>query len=142
MPLVYRELKGYKYIVHEMYQTFLPEVIAHSVDVPWARLDKGSLTIYSGYAWDGASGPTLDTKTTIEASLVHDFFYQCFRSGLLDADLKPVADQILYRMMKSTPGVSLWRDLRAWYFYRGVSLFGWMSTKPKDIEPQNKIFSV
>ncbi len=39
----------------------------------------GRLWISRGYAWDGPSGPTLDTKTFMRASLVHDALYQLLR---------------------------------------------------------------
>lgn len=60
---------------------------------------KGTLTIKSGYAWDGASGPTLDTPSTMFASLVHDALYQLMREGVLDQGFRLLADEILGRIM-------------------------------------------
>ena len=42
--------------------------------------------VKQGYAWDGASGPTFDTKSSMRPSLVHDAFCQMMRSRLIDYD--------------------------------------------------------
>ena len=44
--------------------------------------DGSYLLIKDGYAWDGASGPTIDTKNTQTASLVHDGLWQLIAAGL------------------------------------------------------------
>ena len=41
----------------------------------------GLLTINKGYAWDGPSGPTIDTKSFMRGSLVHDALYQLMRAA-------------------------------------------------------------
>lgn len=43
----------------------------------------GIMHIFSGYAWDGASGPAFDTLTILKGSLVHDVLYQAIELGLL-----------------------------------------------------------
>ena len=41
----------------------------------------GILVIKKGYAWDFASGPTIDTENCKRGSLVHDALYQLLREG-------------------------------------------------------------
>ena len=60
---------------------------------------EGLLTIQRGYAWDGASGPTLDTPSTMLASLVHDALYQLLREGKLQQRWRLSADRLLKRIM-------------------------------------------
>lgn len=81
---------GYKYCIDEQYVVLTPLAnMAARIDAkdggrPWVELcQDGSLHIREGYAWDGASGPTIDTKSSIVPSLVHDALYQLARAGLL-----------------------------------------------------------
>lgn len=87
--------------------------------------DKDEVTIYRGYCWDGASGPTWDTPDTMRASLVHDVFYQCFREGILSRDWRKAADK-LFRKMCLEDGMS---KFRANYFYLAVRTGGWFSAR-------------
>ena len=67
---------------------------------PWVRLRKdGVLEIRNGYAWDGPSGPTIDTKSTLRASLVHDALYQLMRAGKLTQDARDAADKLLFSLL-------------------------------------------
>lgn len=43
----------------------------------------GKLTGKIGWAWDGCSGPTWDTKNTRRAGCVHDLLAKLMRNGLL-----------------------------------------------------------
>jgi hypothetical protein len=62
----------------------------------WLQLSRdGSLTIRKGYAWDGPSGPTIDTPDSMRGSLVHDALYQLMRLGLLSEDYREKADNLL-----------------------------------------------
>lgn len=76
---------------------------------PWVRLTlDGVLEIKAGYAWDGASGPTFDTKSTMRASLVHDALYQLMRAGKLSQEDRAAADRLLYDLMIQD-GAFKWR---------------------------------
>ena len=89
--LAYTE--GWKYRTERPY-TISPPLRGWSVATDWAQLlADGTLVVPRGYCWDGASGPTLDTKATMVASLVHDVFYQMMREGLLP--VPPLADDPL-----------------------------------------------
>ena len=71
-----------------------------NIHSPWVRLTfDGVLEIKAGYAWDGASGPTFDTKSTMRASLVHDALYQLMRAGKLSQEDRKAADELLYALM-------------------------------------------
>jgi hypothetical protein len=56
---------------------------------------QGVLTIKKDYAWDGLSGPTIDTKASMRASLVHDALYQLIQKGRLPQSAKLIADRLL-----------------------------------------------
>jgi hypothetical protein len=142
MSLRYRETKGYKYIVAERYNVALPELGAAILVHDWFRISEGVLTVEPGYKWDGASGPTIDTPSTIAPSLVHDVLYQCIRAGLLSSDMRAIADMIFYRLMRGTRGNTAWREIRAAYFFLAVRIFGGSATKPRAVEAQDKVYVV
>lgn len=82
---------------------------------------KGGLTIKKGYAWDGPSGPTIDTPSFMRGSLVHDALYQLMRNGFISKDKwRENADKELKRICIED-GMS---RIRAWWVYKGVRLFG------------------
>lgn len=54
----------------------------------------GVLNIKSGYAWDGVSGPVIDTERNMRASLIHDALYQLMREKKLSGAYKERADEI------------------------------------------------
>lgn len=88
----------------------------------------GFLFIERGYAWDGASGPTLDTKNSMRASLVHDAFYQLIREGQLPTAYRKDIDNFFYRILRKD-GMSF---IRAWVWWRSVRRLGWLSViKPR-----------
>lgn len=64
---------GYKYQLSEDYQTVIEIKPVEFILTEYIRLDiDGTLSIKEGYAWDGPSGPTVDTKNFMRGSLVHD----------------------------------------------------------------------
>lgn len=50
--------------------------LQHPMSVPLVRLTSGRIEIGVGYAWDGSSGPALDTVNFMRGSLIHDALYQ------------------------------------------------------------------
>ena len=80
----------------------------------------GLLTMHKGYAWDGPSGPTIDTKDSLRGSLVHDALYQLIREGLIDKSHKKICDEIFYRLCIED-GMC---KMRAAYWKQAVVLFG------------------
>lgn len=67
--------------------------------------DDGRLILHKGYAWDGPSGPTIDTQDSLAASAGHDALYQLIGLGVIPQDLRILAD----------------RDLRDWCIADGMS---------------------
>jgi hypothetical protein len=116
---------GYKYQLHADASFVLPlEFTPHEFDSPYIALFAGTLRIRRGYAWDGPSGPTLDTKDAMQASLVHDALYQAIREGLLPRTLKEAADDMLYSLCRQD-GMG---RIRAWAWKKAVNHFGLSAT--------------
>lgn len=81
----------------------------------------GWMLTRKGYAYDGASGPTVDTKSSMRCSAAHDCLYQLCREGFLPKELQPIFDDILERIGKED---GMWR-IRANFWERMLNLFGW-----------------
>lgn len=92
----------------------------------------GILEIYKGYAWDGPSGPTIDTKDFMRGSLVHDALYQLIREEKIERRFKEDADKILQKICRED-GMN---KFRAWYVYWAVRLFGKAQKNPNDDNQQ------
>lgn len=88
----------------------------------------GKLAIKAGYAWDGPSGPALDTPSGMRASLVHDALYQLMRMGLLPILWRKEADLELRRIARED-GMSF---TRARYWYWAVRMFATKTLKHKE----------
>ena len=124
---------GYKYQLQEGYSLEISIRPTAAVGNDYITLDpQGALRIAKGYAWDGPSGPTLDTANFMRGSLVHDALYQLMREGLLDYNLhREAADRILQSLCRED-GMSA---LRAWWVYQGVRLFGNPASDPAQLRP-------
>jgi len=59
----------------------------------------GVMIVRKGYAWDGASGPTWDSKNSMRGSLFHDAGYQLMREGVLPLTCKNYFDEEFYRLL-------------------------------------------
>ena len=124
--------KGYKYqtVISIMYhsQVFPEEDIFTS----YIHLHKnGLLWIKAGYAWDGPSGPTIDTLTFMRASLVHDALYQLIRMGHLDLEWRKQADEELRKICLQDNMCKV----RAWYVYQGIKKGAKFAALPKNRKP-------
>jgi len=126
----YRKIDRYKYELMETLTTRVP--IDADVLTEFIELADGFLTIREGYCWDGASGPTIDTRSTMRGSLVHDALYQLMRMGLIGQENKPLADQTFRRLIRKD-GMGAFR---AWYYYNGVHFFGRKSAQVQNTEPE------
>ena len=80
----------------------------------------GLLTAMKGYAWDYASGPTIDRprKHVIGQSLGHDVLCQLHREGYLNDYQRKQADKWFYQALKVN-GMP-WVRRKIWY--RGVRI--------------------
>jgi len=93
--------KGYKYQLRSDYNTIVKfRPIGDVAITDFLRLDSdGNLLIRRGYAWDGASGPTIDTDDSMRGSLVHDAGYQLIRLKLVSPEQKEIIDFEFYRIL-------------------------------------------
>lgn len=100
---------GYKYQLQEDYLHYFPVPfptrLEHKVQTKYLSvtlfMNYASILISKGYAWDGPSGPTFDTKNFMRGSLVHDAMYQLIRLEKLDKNVyRKYADQELYRICR------------------------------------------
>ena len=88
---------GYRYQLAEGVSCGVPLFPGRYIDIGFVQLStSGDLTIRAGYAWDGPSGPTIDTPAAMRGSLLHDCIYQMLRAGALDQDCRKIADEIYY----------------------------------------------
>ena len=111
----YRE--GYNYQLVDDYRTVIEIRPVGFILTDYVRLDTdGTLWICKGYAWDGPSGPAIDTKNFMRGSLVHDALYQLMRGARLPQSARLEADKILRRICLED-GMS---SVRAWWVYTGV----------------------
>ena len=107
-------LKGVKFVLSDDYMVQTP-IAGHSIIDPWFRLiPDGRLHILAGFAWDGASGPTFDTKSSMRPSLVHDVFCILMRDGRLSFALQDAVNEF-FRVMCIEDGMPEWRA-RVWYW--------------------------
>lgn len=110
---------GYKYQLLEDYTVEI-NIRGQNIDHPFIKLDpSGLLTIKTGYAWDGASGPARDTKNFMRGSLVHDALYQLMREEHLDHKFREEADLTLKSIIRED-GMN-W--FSAWAVFIAVDLF-------------------
>lgn len=133
----YRKLRFYKYQLVEDDETILQMPISEPIQTEYITLIptedfRSKLIIRKGYAWDGASGPGIDTKTNMRGALIHDALYQLMRSGLLPYNVyKNEADRIGQQICLEDGMI----PFRAWLAYWLVRLFGLRFCKPQpDIE--------
>lgn len=94
------------------------------------------LWIDEGFTWDGASGPTWDTKSSIYGSCVHDALYAWIRNDPrfykndeqtpAAIEWRKYADAMLYKCLVNG---GMWR-IRARMWYRAVRRFGGASASP------------
>jgi len=130
--ICYRKLRHYKYqLVDDNFSIIIK--LTTPVDIKIENFieltSKGKLTIMKGYAWDGPSGPTFDTKNFMRGSLVHDALYQLIRDGRFDEaeneERRRYADDLLREMCKKDHMSSF----RAWYVHKAVRWFGKRAVK-------------
>ena len=111
---------GYKYQLKTVYVYDVgikpKEIIANQFITLYQN---GILLITKGYAWDGPSGPAIDTPSFMQASLVHDALYQLMREGLVDINYRKDADLLLYKIARED---GMWK-IRALWTYWAVRRF-------------------
>ncbi|MHC4954293.1 MAG: DUF1353 domain-containing protein [Planctomycetota bacterium] len=126
-----RYRSDYKYQLANPYKVDISIMPATTIDTDFIGLNTaGKLTVKKGYAWDGPSGPVIDTPENLRASLVHDALYQLMRNDELKTRTHRKAADLEFKRICIEDGVS---RRRASLWYRGLRLGG----KPA-ASPQNK----
>jgi hypothetical protein len=120
----------YKYQLASAYKVQVPIFPATDIITPFIKLDTtGELVVSNAYAWDGPSGPVIDTPENMRASLVHDALYQLMRNEKLSARRhRKTADKV-FRDMCKEDGVS---GHAANIYYKGLRKFGKPSASPQN----------
>lgn len=130
-----RDYIDYKHDIYK-YKTRRPLQIGLSrfgefpdVTTEYIAIENNVLFLKEDYAWNGASGPTIDTPSSMRASLFHDPIYQLLIEGELPSDCgyRLCGDNLLYCVCLED---GMWR-FRAWYWYQGVRYFGGRYSKRK-----------
>lgn len=109
---------GYKYQLAQSYTVITPVTGYRVEDEYYSLHEAGILTVRSGYAWDGASGPTFDTQASMRPSLVHDVFCQMMRAKQIPFELQDAVNQFFYDQCVEA-GMWSWR---AWLWYKAVEM--------------------
>ena len=123
-----RYRKGYKYQLAEteVFQTSIhPKagIITDFIDLSVS----GILTVKKGYAWDGPSGPVIDRKTNMRASLAHDALYQLCRRGHLPHRLWRDIDREYSKILKQD---GTWKITRKIHM-AGLKIAGGKHARPR-----------
>ncbi len=151
MSTWYRDIRKYKHQVIIERTMRLPYQLWQGLSVKndFLELLNGKLEIKVGYAWDGASGPVIQTKALIKASVYHDALYQVLRevnlTEYIRENLRLEADRQFKKIYLNTcliayPTDSLSHKIgravarrRANYVYWAVRKFGKKSVQPKKV---------
>jgi hypothetical protein len=120
----------YKHQLASAYRVAVPIFPAEDIVTDFIELDTwGELTVRNAYAWDGPSGPVIDTPQNMRASLVHDALYQLMRLGELSARSHRKAADKVFRSLCKEDGVSNWT---ANVYYKVLRRFGKPSASPEN----------
>ena len=134
----YRKLTGYKYQVMEDYIIKIDltpiQALRRELTKFLSLSPAGVLTIKKYYAWDGPSGPTIDTGDFMRGSLVHDALYQLMRESVLDYRVHRQRADAILRELCLQDGMC---TFRAWYVYQAVHIFAEGGARPQpEQEPE------
>lgn len=120
----------YKYQLASEYRIKISILPAENIVTEFIDLDtSGELTVKNAYAWDGPSGPVIDTPENMRASLVHDALYQLMRNKELNARTHRKTADGLFRDICKDDGVS---SFRANVYYRALRKFGKPAASPEN----------
>lgn len=112
---------GYKYQFTRDYSCFTGILLPQDIIRDFYTLTaNGWCHIKKGYAWDGASGPTFDTKDSMRASAIHDCYCQAAKDRLIDYKIVAPHYHKVFRDICVEDG--MW-GARAWAWHHAV-VFG------------------
>ena len=123
---------GYKYQLAKDFNLKIPVKPTKNIVTQFIDLDtQGNLKIKDGYAWDGVSGPVIDTESNLRASLVHDALYQLIRNKCLKKSKhKDTADKLFRKLCKEDGVLSP----VAQAYYEVLRKVGHPAADPKNIK--------
>ena len=121
--------KGYKYQLAIEEKFFVPWLMKYNIETEFIRVYQGWVIIKAGYAWDGPSGPTFDTRSFMRGSLIHDALYQLMRMSLLPQHHRSEADDCLVMICDED---GMW-SIRQKYVLFGVSEFASEAAHPDNV---------
>ena len=101
--------KGLKYQLAETYIVQTPIIGERIEDDFFTLQEDGTLIINKGFAWDGASGPTFDSRSSMRPSLVHDVFCIAMRDGRLSYEQWQDKVNELFKAQCIEDGMWHWR---------------------------------
>lgn len=114
-PMFYTS--GYKYqLKKDITFSLPPEYEGISVKTDYIELSYREVKIKRGYAYNGASGPTVDTKNSMRPTAFHDAMYQLLAAGLIPRELKGLVDELFKELLRQD-GMS---KIRSSIWYQGV----------------------
>lgn len=118
----------YKYQIASEYRIKITIQRTEDIVTDFIELDTdGELKIIKGYAWDGPSGPVIDTPENLRASLVHDALYQLMRhEELKSRTYRKTADKIFRDICKQDGVPSITANI----YYRALRRFGKPAASP------------
>jgi len=130
--------KGYKYQLAETDSMQTNIIPPSPIQTEFIALDmSGKLTLISGYASDGPSGPTIDTKSSIKGAFYHDGGCQLIRMGLLPHEPETIAK--VHMMAYETWLKSGMYEWRAALWHRELRKFAGFAVNPKNVK---KVYEV
>ncbi len=132
--LKYRKLpRGgkYKYEVTENRTVYLGEDFLYTEYTgEYFSVDSGFLALFTGYQWDGASGPAIDTDTWMLPSAVHDALLQLIELGVLSEGDRHSANEVMHFLCLREN----MHPFRAWYSYHAVDKLYWLYKLTKRVK--------
>lgn len=127
--------KGYKYQCAETFAVPVNIFPKENIRTEFISLTtKGELTIHSGYASDGPSGPTIDRpkKHVVRGAFIHDALCQLLRMGLLPQH-DYIIQQVHLEAYKYWVVDGMWK-WRAKIWHRELRKFAGFAVDPDNVK--------
>lgn len=129
-PIKYAKVT-YKYIILEDYEIKFDRSPDHDIYTEFVDfLMDGTFRIKKGFLCDGASGPTIDTPTSLKGAFIHDGGYYLLRKKELGLEWRKYFDNKLKEICIDS-GMN---QIRAEVWNEMVEKFAGYAAKPKRIK--------
>ncbi len=129
-PDILQYKKTYPYCLTRDIYIALSRPLSNQVTInhPFFFIDATLVHVKANYAWDGPSGPTLDTDNSLRASLLHDVLYQAMHEELLPPRRNRRLADREFRKALAEDGMFI---LRRWLWWAAVRLFASRAARPR-----------